>query len=70
MVCENCEFELKVSNVPTIVPGDVILASIRANLCLPLCFRIRHRMLRNGGGGPQVPPPLSPLLSVMSVPTR
>ena len=38
-------FELKVGNMPTIVPGDVLLASVRANLRLSLCFQIRHRML-------------------------
>ena len=51
---ETASFDLKVGSVPTIVQWDVPLASIRASLRLPLCFQIRHRMLRNGGGGPRV----------------
>ena len=37
-------FELKVGNTPTIVPGDVFLASLRARMRLPLCFQIRHTL--------------------------
>ena len=52
-LCGNgCSRDVLLASI--VVPGDVLLASIRANLRLPLCFLIRRRMPRDRGGRPQV----------------